>query len=413
MKNDYLLFLVRKHIKDKNNIFFGIILFLVMFIIFIALTMINFVFDFKKDTFNQNLLSRTLWVEKDEATEEEYEKINKIDHVVFNVSTKYLNSAGGIIEEFNSDRLEGYLEIYPLINKDEITILNGTTINNNLEAICPQKFYPHEMMIKENGNLISKIYNSEFIDGDKLIGSSFTIPSSNSSNPNIKVKIVGTYNPKEIFGTINSCYISMEDFESIVFPYSLIMNWTDSEGNTHIENEEYSGRLVRVDKYEKIEFVVNELQKLGFSSYLTFTLDEGYLNLILYIPLFISIIVIIISYGLIRNFLIKKIKNRRNNYGILKSSGYTNNKIIKSELVENLIIFILEFIIAAILYFLTYNIVYNLILSEFIFNSASINIPFIIIIISIILLGCMIVFMNKRFLNKNLEFNIQDLLKDK
>ncbi len=409
--------LILKRLKDKQNLFLYTILGLLFTVIFISLTMITFVFDFKKDTVDKNPSARTLWVESPDEDKIKYDLISKIDHVDFNVSSKYLNSIISKVPEFDSEDLKGKIEILPLIQSNDLQIISGRNIENNLEAICPSKFYPHDMVIvsEDNESFQTKLINSKILNGNSLIGQSFTISNYDVREDKIKtieVKIVGTYDTSKTMGTLNTCYITMNDFDKIATSYSSYGEYVDINGTVGRDYFEYEGQIVRVDNYKNMEYVRQQLEASGFSVLPVYQFDEEYLSLIMYIPLFVSIIALIVATGIIYNFLIKKIKIRQNSYGLLCSLGYEKKDIIQMEISENIIISFLAALTAIVIYAVLYYVICKFALIEFTYNSVTVRIPVLYFLIIFLILNLFIILMNHKFLKRILNNNINDLLKE-
>lgn len=377
--------------------------------------MILFVVDFRKDTYTKNILMRTLWVDKSDDSSLDFDQINFIDHVVFHDSTKYLNSTSIRVSEFDYEGLRGEIDVHPLIEKNELHIVKGRNIENDYEALCPQKFYPHNMYLSENNTLKLKIVDSQILNGEDFIGTEFNLYSVNPEHKNhptnIKVKIVGTYDTYENLGTLNSCYISLKNYDQIASPYNGYIEAIDINNNLIREYNEYSGRMVRVDNYNHVNAVANELTQLGFSVSPAYFLDETYLKLILYIPFFISIVVIVVSFALIYNFMNKKIRTRKNYYGFMRVIGYNQQELKRMEMIENTILCVFSFLASFFLYIILYLVINEKLLGEFMYHSVKVNVPFVYFLFSTILLILFVNFIIKRLLDKQLKRSISILLK--
>jgi len=409
--------LILKKIKEKKNIFFFLILFVLFLIIFISLTMVHFVIDFKKDTYTKNILTRTLWVDSKNGEEKDFEAINNIEHVVLNKSTKYLNSIVENIPEFDKEDLKGKIEIYALMDKLDLKITNGRTIENEEEMICPEKFYPHDMYVQNTATkeLKLKIFDTHILNGKDVIGKELNLYSVNPEKDvqaeNIKVKIVGTYNTFDTLNALNTCYISQESYDKIASPYSSYTESIDINNVFHREYNEYTGRMIRVDSYENVDSVSKKIKELGFSVNLAYHLDEAYLQLILYVPFLIAIIVIIVSSALIYNFMNKKIRSKRNYLGIMSVLGYEKRKLEKLEIIENIIISCLVFALSFISYLLIYSIITNNFLDEFSYNSVTVRIPIISFIAFLLIFILMLSMMIKGIMERNFKYSITTMLK--
>ena len=409
--------LILKRSKDNQNRFLFIVLFFLLLVIFVAVTMITFVLDFKKINLDKNILTRTFLVEK-QNDDANYDSISQIDHVDFHVSDKFLNCVGSKVAIFDKENLNGYLEFLPLIRTDDVEIIDGSNLQNPGDVICPTKFYPHDIVIidKKNNNFSSRMIKSNILSGKDVIGKTFTISHydvEEDKDKSLNLKIVGTYDASKALTTLNTCYISLEDFDNYAFSYNGYTEGSDINGNIISRDfNYYTSEIVRVDSYDNIKYVKNELNKLGFSVYPVYQFAEEYLMLILYIPLMIAIIAIIVSCGIIYNFLNKKLYERHNFYGMLSAFGYQQKEIIKIEFIESFIILVKAFITSLIIYFGLYFIINELMLTEFSYNNIIVNIPILLFFVIFIFIMGIIYFINTKALKKILSNDIIVLLKE-
>ena len=404
------LFLIKPNLFKKRNILLSIILILVILILLTCFTMIFFVKDFERDMDQKDITSRTLLVYG--RDNDDFSLIDDVEHVIFNDSTKYYNPAYKDISEFDNGDAKGSVDIYPLILPDEIEIVEGRGIEHKYEAICPINFYPHNIYINENSDTM-RIYPELYLSREETLGKTFVIPTSNEEYEDIAVTIVGLYNPKDNFKTINSCYISKSAFDEINSPYSVIIISGHEDGTEEIEYVGYEGNMVIVDTYENVSTVKQALEEMGFSVSETFVIGEEIITIIYTIPIFISIIIILLSINIIYIFISKKIKYRLHNYGLLKTLGYTKNTIISIDTLENIIVFLISFIISFILYLLLYFILTKTFLIEFLYNSYIIQIPILSIFFLIILFILLIILICRIKLNRILKHTAKDLLETK
>lgn len=399
---------IKSRLFKKNNIPFITILSLILFAIFICLTMIYFVYEFKKENINKNIDARTLIVN---GEEEKYDLINKIEHVELNVSTKYFNDLTRDVAAFDTENLKGFVYLRPLLNNEDISIRLGAPLKKTGEVICPQRFYPYSLYPK-NEKETMKYYPSKYLDGEDLIGTKFKVESRNPEFEEIELKIVGTYDSSKSKNYVNTCYISIKDFDSIASPYFGSTYTEYIDGRKEYTYEEYTGRMVRVDYYKNVEKVKQELNKLGFMVEDGFKLNEPMLQFILFIPMFVSLIIMILSLNIFYSFSNKKIQSRKNQYGILKSCGFEKIEIEKLEILENTIIFLISFVFAFLFYIMIFQIILRFFLFEFTYNNIKINIPYFWIFVHFMLL----LFIGNQILKfkmkKILTLNSNDLLRN-
>jgi len=397
---------IKSRLFEKRNYLFTIILSLIVLVFLVCITASNFISNSVTEIKQKNFLYRTLYVYSNDKIDNEL--INNIEHVIYNVSNKY-QSGFASVSKFDTDLIKGTLEVIPLIDSNDLNIINGKNITDIGQVVIPNSFYPHDLYINDNGDV--KIYNDLFVDGKELIGTTFTIPSSDEFGKDIEVTVVGTYDATQINVTANTCFISINDFDSIASKYASSSKSIYEDGTIVYENIEYNDRLVRVNELENVEYVINELKNLGLTSVVMVGFDTDMINLIIIIPLMICAITMIVAINLLFNYLNKKMSYRNKNYGILKACGYSNENIIQTELTENILIFTLSYFISLSLYFIIFHIVSENYMSEYVFSNIYIQVPTVYLVLTYILFIFLVLFISVRLLRRKLNHSVQDLLK--
>ena len=359
MKLTDSMFLLKKRLLKRDNILLGIILAFIFMAIFSCITIMNFVSSFKTSMVN-SAAGRTLIIDA-ARTEEDFNKINGLEHIELVDSTKYLNGLTLDASQFDKNDIQGEVELLPLLS-DDIEIVSGTNVTNEGEIIIPKNFFFFSLYIDEGYDLVMAFLASYMLDGDDLIGDNITLKKDGES---VEFKVVGTFENK-ILNSSSACYISKEDFDDLK---------SDIEYCSEDICYEYSSLMIRVDDSKNINYVNDELQRLGYISFPYYTFDEGMLATLTYIPLFVGGCVLIISIIIIYSFFKKKIHNNKFLYGILKSVGYTNSDVKSVAILEGSIINIVSVIVALILYFIGYNIVTDNYLQEFSYSNFFVPIP--------------------------------------
>lgn len=406
--------LILKRIIEKKNISLLLVLTFLFVIVFSALTMINFVFDFRNDNLLKNISARTLYVDS-ENNDNNFDEISNIEHVEFNVSSKYLSGIYSDVPELDSGNLKGELEVLPLMNEDDISIVDGKNLENDLEMVCPSKFYPHDINIinEDETDFTTKMINSKILKGKEVIGNKYTLSNydkKNEKNNVVNVTIVGTYDPMKTMNTLNTCYISKNDFDKLSNSYSGYGEYIDVDGNFGREFFDYSGRVVRVDNYSNVSEVSKKITDMGFSVMNVYQFDDVYLDLIIYIPLMVSIVAIIVSICIIYNFLHKKIRTRYNSYGLLCTLGFDKKDIKQIDYIENILISIAGFILGLVAYFALFYVLKSFVLTEFTYNSINIRVPFIQFLVSFVSISYIVYLVNSLLLRKVLSKQIFELI---
>lgn len=370
---DYLWILKSRFFEKRN-----IVLLIVLFFTFLAI-LITLTFFYITNYITHNNLSSPhsldIYVYREDqiVNDELIKKIEAMDHVIYATNLK------SSLSIFNPQSQEN-IELKPLLDEAETTIKKGRSIENSLEAICPNKFYPDDFRDTLNSN--------NYIKGNKVIGKTLNIN-------NQTFKIVGTYDAKKIRNSANECYISENDFKNLP-------NAIDTDILT-----------VKVDKIENRREVAREISKLGFERIEGSIIDTNY-NL-MYTGLLISLVVLIISFALIYNFIKKKIRYRLTTYGILKVSGYQNKEIFKIDLLENIILSTICFLAALLIFILVYTLIINnlTIFDDMIYtNQIDLNINYFYVLLSYVICIIMIVIATKYLTSKFLNVSIHHMLKE-
>ena len=371
------LWFIKDHLFEKRNYIFIAILFFILLAIFTTLTFYNCT---KYISYNEakRLISRDINVEINNYTKEIKEQLETIKHVI-SVDLD-MSSNSYLVKEFDSIT-PGLITIYPLIDKNDIQIIKGTNIQNKYDMVCPNLFYPHKAY--------EKIYKEDYLKGKNIVNKNVVINNQTFA-------ITGTYDASKIRNTLNECFISKSTFQSL--------------NSTEISNSYIN---IRVDKQENRHKVIKELNNIGITNININLININYS--LIYISIFITIIILLISFALIYNFIKKKLRYRLYNYGILKASGYQNKEIFKLDILENLILSTICFIISAITFYIVYNLIINNIssLDYFIYTSEiNLEINYLYILLSYIFIIIMIFiatkYLNYKYLNQSINYLLKD-----
>ena len=236
MKGNSLKEISLKHLFKKENALFITIITILILIIYVLLTISNLVVDYYYSMNRYNYLSRTLIVEKGDKSEKDLDDISNINHVVENVSNKYYNEFFAPILE----RDEGQVAIGAIINNNDLKIVKGRNPENLNEIVIPVKFCPYNEF---------DMQKDKFINGNKLIGTTFTIKSDKSVNYNldhddpkylemmnnreiVTLTIVGTYDSTANLVEADTAFATMETIDNLKSPYHGGHGINDREGNS-------------------------------------------------------------------------------------------------------------------------------------------------------------------------------------
>lgn len=403
---DQMFIVKSKLFSKRNKLLIAILTFLIL-VLQVCITTVYIMNYYTKTTNARNVGLRSLQVTA-QNEDQDYSIIDDIEHVKVNVSSKYHSEMSTKAEAFNNKYKDGEIIIKPLLEKDTLKIVKGTTITSNNATICSETFYPYNIYYGEN--LTPRIFKKYVLNGDDIIGKEFTVANEDNPNEKVDFKIVGTYDNQNTVESINTCYIEPQIFETLKSDYNGSITTIDGDGNKTTEYIEYKGQLVIVDDIENMPIVMSELSKLDFDFYPITEYDEETLHLITYIPIFIIIITIFIIFNVIWNILAKKINYSKENFGVLKSCGYNKKQILNLTLIENIIITSISYLISLGLYLIIYTILKSTILSEFEYYNYNLPIPILLIVISFLFIQLLVFLINKHFINKVTKFTIKDLL---
>lgn len=401
-----MTFIVKKRLFNKKNLILIIALSIIFTAIFACITMMNFIINYRIDSLN-NENSRMLIISLP-STDEEYQKINSINHIELIENRKFLLGIERNVPEFDSNSTNGILTIKALLKNEDVDINHGKNIENEGDVICPSKFYPHSIYIGDSFQ--QEIIDSLFLKDQDIINKTFKIESENEKylGKSLTFNIVGTYLNKEL-EELNTCYVSKSDFDKLFSDYEYSSGYIDENGNNIIENYEYNSLIVRVDNYKNIDEVINSLTKINFPPISFFTLDEQMLNYMTYIPLFICLIIAIICVNIIYSFFKKKNRYNSKYYGILKSQGYTNQNICQLEAMEGLSVYLISIIVSLIFYAIVFVVVQKTLLVEFLYNNYYLSIPLLYLFLIILMFAILIIFVVRHLTFKTLALSVQDL----
>lgn len=394
------LFIIKNRLFEKRNIILIIVLSIIFLILFTCLSIIQFSVE-NKFEISRSEIGRTYFISPEK---EQVDTIKNIPHVELVASDKYYSNSGGEITEFDNGSQKGEIILKALLKEDDVKIRRGKNISKNYEMICSDTFYPHYYD--------DRIYSYLFVSSKEILNKEVTIVSKNEdlNKKEITLNIVGTYKNK-FMEEANTCYVNMETYDEIASKYSGWSEAYDEKGNLiELEYNEFNSYILRVDNKKNINKVLSSLDDMGVEYQKTFELDEGFLSILYFIPLFIGIIIILLTLSILYSFISKKINNRIHNIGILKSIGYDEKTIKLLNINENIFVIIISSIISFIVYFIVLNHLKYTILAEVTYSNYILNIPYILIILSVIFFSFIIVKIIKSKIKRIFNLNIQALL---
>lgn len=359
-----------KRLNIKYNIFLSLFLIFILIIAFIALTIYSFYTKSLNEMLNKNIDYRRYTVYKENANINE---LNSIDHIDAVYDDKYLGYIYVYDNVLNIEKLDGTIYLEPVIIENDILSSSKKTIDPSStgQAFCPKKFYP-------NSGTYDKIDIFKMLNGKEYINKKFNVE-------NKEFKIIDTYDSDFYYTSKNTCFISFNDYKEI----SKIRNKNESQGF-----------IIQIDNYKNTKKVLSKLTNYNYeySAIATISHDEiapiknttGTLVLVSIIITFIASYIIILK----KNQSIKKY------YYTLKILGYKIKEIKNLSNLELLIIYLLSLLIGSIIFTTIYIIIKYFIATEFLSQSGSFQIPYVLFVLFNVIVVVYMYFINNTIINK-------------
>ena len=367
MNKYHLKNLFIKITRDKNNIFFIILLVISTIMLIGSITFNKNFNEYIEENINKNINFRVLSVsnKQDEADlgKEELLSIEHVQDVYSSVYGTFL-----IDSNFANEDLDGKITPQYLPKSTVIHSLIGSQIGENDTgvAIIPKDFYPDNSVYEYNINA------KNIIDGESLIGKEFTITYYTRKFENMKFvndekltktfTVIGVYDNKEFMNYNNDIFISQIDIDEIA---KAKIPKNDNPDIEITQIDDYSFNVV-VDSLENVESVTEKILEHNFSNVEpSMEIDEGVINTIKISCLVIAIISIAVIILIVLLYMRKKLIRESNYIGILRASGYTKTNVTIQYLFETIITSIITYIIGCILLILLCVILKNIVFNSF------------------------------------------------
>jgi ABC-type antimicrobial peptide transport system permease subunit len=374
----------------------------------VALTISYCLVSMVNELYSNNIGYRTLNVILN--SDDDLEKIKNIDHVKNVVDFYYNNPNDADVSEFDTD-LTGYITFYPVIDDDYLVISAGKNISNDDEIVCSDYFYPYKAE-QVNGKTI---FNSKRILKPKdFIGKEFSLELEDDNGIG-NFKIVGAFDSSKISTDLSACFVTMNRFSKMVNIYQNGgSGYYDEElGEIVFIPDEYPSldKVVVVDSYKNVDEVITKLNNMDIVAVKYKEIATGYVQLLISVPFFLSLVLLFIFVIILESFLNKKIKYDSKNYAILKSVGYTRKQIVNIDILGNSLIYLFSVIISIIIYVILFIYLRNNMFSELIYDGVIFKLSLIPIVVSILIIYFVIFIVNKKVLKNKLERSINGILK--
>lgn len=432
MKNKFTLFTyIRKNLINTRNIILIMVTTLLTVILFFALTFYNFTKKTEKyiktnymkelniqvvrktpnfDSFYEHL-NYISSPDHNITYKKEYDNLSNYEHVVSNLPVKYNDEVLLRYKEQDDPDNEKAVMIKGIFKNDSIKLLKGNYPKKG-EIVCPPKFYPY--------SLTKSVFNMNVLKSDKIIDTSKEIGKSydlveyrwktgknidvkeSKYDNDISLKVVGTYDNKYSFDSMDTCYTSFDTFD--LFRDCEFYTTAKYEENYFHYCEPYHGRVLTVDSKDNVSDVISKLEANGFQTYVK---GKTEINITSYLyPILMSVVTSILSIVIVLLYINKKCINKQNSYAILQAHGFNNKQIINIELLDNIIIYTIGFVLSLLAYYLLQIYFIKTIFSGYLFFGQSFDIPYLMILNVYILINSIIYIFTKYKISKILKKDI-------
>ncbi len=327
--------LAKYQMRKKSNFIVAIIIGLVISIVFLLNTYQTSWHNYiQKDTYDQ-LVFRNLYIESDTTSEEEMEVLRNIDHVS-NVTYMYEYSEIAEIENIQTNNIPGYINIYEANNKSLPKIVEGTNFldNEGYYMVCPANFYPNtsEEEIRKY-SIDDKIDLQKNINTDislKYMGNLYSLYKIEDYIFSTKVKLVGLYKNSDYSIDENICYVNQKTMQDIV------LNKYKDDMVNYESSKSGRGFILTVDSADKMNYVMEKLDDLGFFYRNGAYVDTDYINEINNNINFGVNIIFILVFIFIFIMFQKDFKEDISHYKLLYKIGYNSKEIKNTYLITSL-----------------------------------------------------------------------------
>lgn len=413
-----------KSIHNKKNIYF-IILFTVISTLLLGI--LNFRMNYAKmldDAFNKTPGFRTIIVDPGaefwnkyldpliEKQEEEYgeflferidpsvyqyERLKDIDHVIDGHWSKY-NFTGvsakieGIEEESGFNFIYGSNKIIP-----ENIIGRKFQEGKSNELICPINF-----VLDQNDQ--EKIYNGYDLLNKKVTVSYEVIKWTDKGREveridNREYEIVGLYDATSLMEEGDECYVPVEEIAEI------------NQARKYNRDESDIGYTIVVDNRKNVDYVIKEIEKLGYDAHLSASFDDETINAVNLISVLSFSVVFVATIIISTTYIRKKVINNETEIGLLKAIGFTNKETQIFNIFELICLIMISFITSLVLIHIILFIMYKTIIAPYIFVGLEVHMFISSYFLTMLIIIVIPLIIDLLLVNKRLKNNIIVLLK--
>lgn len=331
-----------KLFRSKKNIYIFFIIVLCSLISLFSLTILVSFNAFIENNYYKSVGFRTLNVfyadGQDILEPIDENKLQNINHVVEVFNSKYATFTSR--SNLSSSDYNGIITLASTTLNLPLNIVEGEQIGSKKGvAICPTNFYPDSSAGDFNFSIKNKSYEKNII-GQKF-KFNFARYDNNPEQPKIlenyekEFEIIGLYNIDSNMSKANQCYISLDDMKEIV---------------DKVNYNNITSTYVFVDSLDNIDFVMNEINDLGYTSNINSTFDATLINNVSLICNIVSIISLSIVVIVLSLYIKKKLINESNNIGIFRSLGYSKSNIRRYYFIEILLQILITYFLTLLIF---------------------------------------------------------------
>lgn len=348
MKCSYLLKLALSNIKEKKYksklTIFTFILFMILICCFFSFK--NSFYNFIDNWLNKDYNFKMIQVNTNNKNYDEViSDLNKLNnkHIsnIFKDNTKLMVQAN--LEGFN-------LEFYGNYSGFDYSILRGKDIKNMYDVVCPNYMIGGDWTSEHDKNKYAEM-NDRIGDTLHMQFKQLYVISEREREVlnvyNYDLKLVGTFDSeKELIG-YNKCFISVELFNKILEESETV--YSDEYLKTMVKYDDLEVEVL-VDKYKNVNEVRNEIESIGYKTYIP-EMDLSLYETIFEIVNVATIIIGVISIGCSFYFIRIILSESRKDIALYQVLGYDIKSIRKIYLIQYFMLPTLSLFISFIISF--------------------------------------------------------------
>lgn len=279
----------------------------------------------------------------DSMTEQEaIEKLSSFDHILkVTPSSGYIVSALAV--DYIDDNNDGQINIRG-VTTDSINIISGDDFSKTTnELICATKFNPN-----------SNIYNTDFeidtsFDLTEKIGSTINLKIAGSSEIET-FKLIGLYDSNYDYSAGNVCYATADTVQFLNQKYQPKVFDIDELNKDGFAT--YLPIYIIIDDVDNSNMLLKKLESNGFYASRVITINTEIGDNIVKVTLTLAWVTCILSLAILLFSNMARINNRKKEFAIMKSIGYTKKNINELLYTESFIMSIISVVIGIILSFI-------------------------------------------------------------